>query len=77
MHISLGRRDNHATILRKAGVRFGVLHAMVDLTDPGQTDKRTNGRTDMNEGGSLYISAFGTKTRAKKSEKKKQTLEPC
>ena len=53
-----------ATILRKSGVCFGVLHAMVDLRELGRT---TDGRTDMNEVGSLYIRAFGSKNREKKT----------
>ena len=64
MHISLGRRNNHVTNLRKFGVYFGVLHAMVHLDSSGRTtDGRTTDgqRTDMNEVGSLYIGAFGTK----------------
>ena len=68
MHISLGRRNNHVTILQKFGVYFGVLHAMVHLdADTRTTDgQRTDGqRTDMNEVGSLYIGAFGTKNREK------------
>ena len=40
---------------------------MVDLTDLGRTDGQTNKRTDMNEGGSLYIRAFGSKIRGKKT----------
>ena len=47
MHISLGRRNNHATILRKFGVHFGVLHAMVHLDSDTQTtdNNNNNGRT--------------------------------
>ena len=39
---------------------------MVDLTELGRTPDNGQ-RTDMNEGGSLYISAFGTKIREKKT----------
>ena len=47
MHISLGRRNNHATVLRKFGVHFGVLHAMVHLDSLGQT---TNNKQQTNNG---------------------------
>ena len=64
MHISLGRRDNHATILRKAGVCFGVLHAMVDLTELGhQRTPDTNGQTWTKEVLCIIIRAFGSKMR--------------
>ena len=62
MHMSLGRRNNHATILRKCSyflvfvLEFCMLWSIDARSDGHRTRTPTDGqRTDMNEGGSLYM----------------------